>query len=75
MHEMLFFHILSWIHTENVAPQKKKFMEYVMQSPNGIITSREQKLLYSMTTNHWQDISMERMQQQSKQLGIRTSDI
>ena len=56
-----FFSILPWIHKENGAPQNKKITVCIMQSQHGTITSRELKLSYAMTTNHWQDFSMERM--------------
>ena len=39
------------------------YTEYIMQLQNGTITSRELKSLHEMTTNHWQDLLMERMQQ------------
>ena len=32
-------------------------MVYIMQSQNGPITSKQLKLSYIMTTNHWQDFS------------------
>ena len=32
-----------------------------MQSENGTITSKALEVLYTMTTNHWQDFSKEKM--------------
>ena len=39
----------------------RSFMEYTVHSQNRNISSLEVKLSYAMTTNHWQDFSMERM--------------
>ena len=56
-----FLHIPSQRHKGNGAPQNKKLTVYIMQSQNGTITSKDLKLMYLMTTYHWQDLSIEGM--------------
>ena len=48
-------------YTEEKEHHRTRSLQSILQSPNETITSKEQKLSFAVTTNHWQDFSMERM--------------